>query len=133
MLFLQLPPTLPIIKTGHEGASSSGSSRTVHSANKTCGLTELPAGLMGKMLVYKSGAVKLKLGDTIYDVSDLTIHRFLRICPIFCIATRQSRVGYWSEQLLRIGAGKSGFELRVCTGCCSCRYCKEAMLCCWGS
>ncbi|KAA3486152.1 DNA-directed RNA polymerase III subunit RPC4 [Gossypium australe] len=69
MLFLQLPPTLPIIKAGHEGASSSGSSRTVRSAKKTCGLTELPAGLMGKMLVYKSGAVKLKLGDTIYDVN----------------------------------------------------------------
>ncbi|KAB1996367.1 hypothetical protein ERO13_D13G196800v2 [Gossypium hirsutum] len=69
MLFLQLPPTLPIIKAGHEGASSTGSSRTVRSAKKTCGLTELPAGLMGKMLVYKSGAVKLKLGDTIYDVN----------------------------------------------------------------
>ncbi|KAB2049962.1 hypothetical protein ES319_A13G212700v1 [Gossypium barbadense] len=69
MLFLQLPPTLPIIKAGHEGASSSGSSRTVRSAKNTCGLTELPAGLMGKMLVYKSGAVKLKLGDTIYDVN----------------------------------------------------------------
>lgn len=36
---------------------------------KTCSLDELPAGYMGKMLVYRSGAIKLKLGDTLYDVS----------------------------------------------------------------
>ncbi|KAL0298374.1 UNVERIFIED_CONTAM: PLAT domain-containing protein 1 [Sesamum radiatum] len=34
-----------------------------------CSLEELPEGYMGKMLVYKSGAVKLKLGDILYDVS----------------------------------------------------------------
>ncbi|XP_073066033.1 uncharacterized protein [Primulina eburnea] len=32
-------------------------------------LEELPKGYMGKMLVYKSGTVKLKLGDIQYDVS----------------------------------------------------------------
>lgn len=32
-------------------------------------LEDLPAGYMGKMLVYKSGAIKLKLGDILYDVS----------------------------------------------------------------
>lgn len=33
------------------------------------GLEGVPGGYMGKMLVYKSGAVKWKLGDVIYDVS----------------------------------------------------------------
>ncbi|EEF46295.1 DNA binding protein, putative [Ricinus communis] len=63
MFFLQLPPTVPMIKRlatadGHKVKEE-----------KTCKLDELPAGHMGKMLVYRSGAVKLKLGDTLYDVS----------------------------------------------------------------
>ncbi|KAK8620052.1 hypothetical protein V6N13_066538 [Hibiscus sabdariffa] len=71
MLFLKLPPILPTIKQAESVAvqqvgSSSKSSRTVKT---TSGLAELPAGFMGKMLVYKSGAVKLKLGDTIYNVN----------------------------------------------------------------
>ncbi|RYQ79682.1 hypothetical protein Ahy_Scaffold2g107650 [Arachis hypogaea] len=36
---------------------------------KPCKLNELPPGLIGKMLVYKSGAIKLKLGSTLYDIS----------------------------------------------------------------
>ncbi|XP_062225481.1 uncharacterized protein LOC133924110 isoform X2 [Phragmites australis] len=32
-------------------------------------LKELPGGFMGKILVYKSGNVKMKIGDTLYDVS----------------------------------------------------------------
>ncbi|KAK4431666.1 DNA-directed RNA polymerase III subunit RPC4 [Sesamum alatum] len=40
-----------------------------HPSSKGCSLEELPEGCMGKMLVYKSGAVKLKLGDILYDVS----------------------------------------------------------------
>ncbi|CAH9098022.1 unnamed protein product [Cuscuta europaea] len=39
------------------------------STDKGCSLNELPSGHMGKMLVYKSGAVKMKLGDILYDVS----------------------------------------------------------------
>ncbi|KAK6248767.1 hypothetical protein QUC31_020332 [Theobroma cacao] len=74
MFFLQLPPTLPMIKqsgttAGLEVDSSSKPAARVGSVKKTCGLEELPAGLMGKMLVHKSGAVKLKLGDTLYDVT----------------------------------------------------------------
>ncbi|KAG8376210.1 hypothetical protein BUALT_Bualt09G0039400 [Buddleja alternifolia] len=70
MIFLQLPATLPTInpsiKTEDNNANSSkGSGKS----QKPCSLEELPAGLMGKMLVYKSGAIKLKLGDTLYDVS----------------------------------------------------------------
>ncbi|KAG8657106.1 uncharacterized protein LOC110611044 [Manihot esculenta] len=69
MFFLQLPPTVPMIKRSaavddHEVKQSSRAS-----VEKTCKLEDLPAGQMGKMLVYRSGAVKLKLGETLYDVS----------------------------------------------------------------
>lgn len=45
------------------------SRRHNNTTNKACSLQELPAGNIGKMLVYKSGAVKLKLGDILYNVS----------------------------------------------------------------
>uniref|UniRef100_A0A0A9HJX7 DNA binding protein n=1 Tax=Arundo donax TaxID=35708 RepID=A0A0A9HJX7_ARUDO len=32
-------------------------------------MKELPGGLMGKILVYKSGKVKMTLGDALFDVS----------------------------------------------------------------
>ncbi|GMI81321.1 hypothetical protein like AT5G09380 [Hibiscus trionum] len=74
MFFMQLPPTLPMTKqtgniSGQETNTSSKPAVSVGSGKKNCGLEEIPAGLMGKMLVYKSGAVKLKLGDTLYDVT----------------------------------------------------------------
>ncbi|GAB2213377.1 hypothetical protein Droror1_Dr00021412 [Drosera rotundifolia] len=34
-----------------------------------CSLEEFPQGYMGKMLVYKSGKVKPKLGEALFDVS----------------------------------------------------------------
>ncbi|KAK1399669.1 DNA-directed RNA polymerase III subunit rpc4-like [Heracleum sosnowskyi] len=43
--------------------------KTMLLRKKTEQLEDLPAGYMGKMLVYKSGAIKLKLGDILYDVS----------------------------------------------------------------
>lgn len=75
MIFLQLPATMPILKqsSNTEGENQDknlkNSEKSGRSSQKLCGLEALPAGLMGKMLVYKSGAVKLKLGDTLYDVS----------------------------------------------------------------
>ncbi|XP_052198736.1 uncharacterized protein LOC127805930 [Diospyros lotus] len=74
MLFLQLPATMPMIKQSDNKevqgmASSSKPSKRRGPSEDACGLAELPAGYMGKMLVYSSGAVKLKLGDTTYDVS----------------------------------------------------------------
>ncbi|KAF8023431.1 hypothetical protein BT93_F0821 [Corymbia citriodora subsp. variegata] len=74
MFFIQLPPAVPMAKRlttaeGNETTESSTSSKVLGSLEKSCSLDELPAGLMGKMLVYRSGAVKLKLGDTLYDVS----------------------------------------------------------------
>jgi hypothetical protein len=43
-------------------------------------LKELPAGYMGKILVYRSGKVKMKIGDILFDVSFKTGS----IC-VFCI------------------------------------------------
>ncbi|KAK3034482.1 hypothetical protein RJ639_032471 [Escallonia herrerae] len=68
MFFLQLPKLMPLMKkTAMEGQQMAGSLKPLKDA--ACGLDELPAGFMGKMLVYRSGAVKLKLGDTLYNVS----------------------------------------------------------------
>ncbi|XP_042494828.1 uncharacterized protein LOC122074074 isoform X2 [Macadamia integrifolia] len=74
MIFLQLPTSLPLVKRSATAESSqttrsAGPSSNVVPSDKGCSLEQLPAGLMGKMLVYKSGAVKLKLGDILYDVS----------------------------------------------------------------
>ncbi|XP_021752441.1 uncharacterized protein LOC110717950 [Chenopodium quinoa] len=88
LLFFQLPPSLPVVKRsatakGKEIEDSLGGgqkgpmttnmgakgSSTAGISQQSCSLEELPAGLMGKLLVYKSGAVKLKLGETLYDVS----------------------------------------------------------------
>ncbi|KAF5726096.1 DNA-directed RNA polymerase III subunit rpc4 [Tripterygium wilfordii] len=74
MFFLQLPPTFPMLRRsattdGHGAKDSSGPPGRAHAKVKPCGLDDLTAGIMGKMIVYRSGAVKLKLGDTLYDVS----------------------------------------------------------------
>ncbi|KAH9678498.1 RNA polymerase III RPC4 [Citrus sinensis] len=72
-LGLLLPKKLPLDKRpastkGKEKAESSKPlGRT--DAPKDLDLSKLPGGYMGKMLVYKSGAVKFKLGDTLFDVS----------------------------------------------------------------
>ncbi|KAL0304095.1 UNVERIFIED_CONTAM: DNA-directed RNA polymerase III subunit RPC4 [Sesamum radiatum] len=65
-------PRVSGISTGTKGKDIAPSSINLvsgHPSNKGCSLEELPEGYMGKMLVYKSGAVKLKLGDILYDVS----------------------------------------------------------------
>lgn len=77
MFFLQLPPTMPSTKRlatadSQEATESSKPPGSVHNKQKPCALDDLPAGLMGKMLVYRSGAIKLKLGDTLYDVSTIS-------------------------------------------------------------
>ncbi|KAJ0041807.1 hypothetical protein Pint_18045 [Pistacia integerrima] len=74
MMFFQLPTTLPLVKRsasvkGKEKAESSKAWGRVNAPERGCGLEDLPGGYMGKMLVYRSGAVKLKLGETLYDVS----------------------------------------------------------------
>lgn len=59
MLWVQLPRSLPFVKQPADaGRTQTG-----------CGLHELPGGYLGKMMVYKSGKVKLRLGDIPFDVS----------------------------------------------------------------
>ncbi|BFG39634.1 hypothetical protein CerSpe_259080 [Prunus speciosa] len=74
MFFLQLPPNMPTIKRSatadsQEVTKSSGPPGGARNMQKPCSLSELPAGFMGKMLVYRSGAVKMKMGDSLFDVS----------------------------------------------------------------
>lgn len=75
MILLQLPPIMPLMKrsantaAGQEATGSSAAPVVSQATHKACALHELPAGFMGKMLVYRSGAIKLKIGDTLYDVS----------------------------------------------------------------
>ncbi|CAH8384657.1 unnamed protein product [Eruca vesicaria subsp. sativa] len=61
MLFFKLPDCLPVTKQPTAKRSSV--------SERSSAFEGLPEGFMGKMLVYKSGAVKLKLGDILYDVS----------------------------------------------------------------
>ncbi|CAI0387479.1 unnamed protein product, partial [Linum tenue] len=69
MFFIQLPTMLPVTKRSSTTEGKEVKERSAPSGGAGCRLEELPPGFMGKMLVYKSGAVKLKLGDTIYNVS----------------------------------------------------------------
>lgn len=73
MIFLQLPPSFPVFK---RSASAKGKEIAGNRRSNTCGLDNLGSGFMGKMLVYKSGAVKLKLGDNLFDVSIFKLRLF---------------------------------------------------------
>ena len=78
ILFFQLPSFLPLskaaltapVKTSEGGSITSigkSSTKTEHTGSATW-LENMPSGHMGKLLVYSSGAVKLRLGDTLYEV-----------------------------------------------------------------
>ena len=54
MFFIQMPAAMPIKAKGKDGITN---------------MNDLPVGYMGRMMIYKSGAVKMKLGDAIFDVS----------------------------------------------------------------
>ncbi|KAH9531617.1 hypothetical protein CY35_19G046900 [Sphagnum magellanicum] len=73
LMFFQIPASLPL---GQDAAVSreSGQDEMVGSVkegtrNSSAGvkLEKLPEGHVGKLLVYKSGAVKLKIGDVLFD------------------------------------------------------------------
>ncbi|KAJ7949565.1 DNA-directed RNA polymerase III subunit RPC4 [Quillaja saponaria] len=73
-MYLFKLPVLPLFKQslsvkGKEKVGTSPSLGGSGAVRKGCTLEELPGGYMGKMLVHKSGAIKLKLGETLYDVS----------------------------------------------------------------
>ena len=61
---MRLPPVFPMIKKPDADVKVN-SKRPA----KLFKLDEIPPGLIGKMIVYKSGKVKLKIGNTLYDVS----------------------------------------------------------------
>ncbi|ONM17960.1 DNA-directed RNA polymerase III subunit RPC4 [Zea mays] len=73
-LFFQLPSSLPLPRQPQSGADPNevrdekreDMRPSSHNGSK---LKEVPEGYMGKMLVYKSGKVKMKIGDTLFDVS----------------------------------------------------------------
>ncbi|GAU21873.1 hypothetical protein TSUD_33700 [Trifolium subterraneum] len=67
--FMKLPPVIPMIKKVQDVKENVKRPGGPRGAAMLVRLNELPAGFIGKMLVYKSGKVKLKLGDTLYDVS----------------------------------------------------------------
>ncbi|KAK7341117.1 hypothetical protein VNO80_24041 [Phaseolus coccineus] len=66
MFLFQLPKNLPSIVGSNKEKGQIG---TTAVSGKAGALEELPSGYMGKMQVYKSGAIKLKLGETLFDVS----------------------------------------------------------------
>lgn len=54
MMFMQLPSVLPIIQD---------------ESTQPLPVRDLPSGYIGKLLVYRSGKVKMKLGNILFDVS----------------------------------------------------------------
>lgn len=74
-----------------------------------CSLDDLPAGFMGKMLVYKSGAIKMKLGDAIFDVSTPPT---LRQQAIFFVSMVKST----GESMVK-GAGEEPGQWVILAGC----------------
>ncbi|KAL5569877.1 hypothetical protein UlMin_026452 [Ulmus minor] len=74
MMLFQLPSTLPFFKRaastkGKEKVGSSTVSESISSSTEGGKPEDLSGGYMGKIQVYESGKVKLKLGDVLFDVS----------------------------------------------------------------
>uniref|UniRef100_A0A0D9VGC7 Uncharacterized protein n=1 Tax=Leersia perrieri TaxID=77586 RepID=A0A0D9VGC7_9ORYZ len=75
LLFFQLPLSLPLPRakpvTEEDKVTRSDwtDQKKGHQSIQGCHLEELPGGLMGKILVYNSGKMKMKLGDVLFDVS----------------------------------------------------------------
>ncbi|CAM0884011.1 unnamed protein product [Alopecurus aequalis] len=68
MFLFQLPKSLPLLRTSSTVVQRNGKA-IVKEVKQGYSLNDLPGGYMGKMLVYKSGKVKMKLGDAMFDVS----------------------------------------------------------------
>lgn len=76
LIFFQLPANLPLLKPpsaaeddGQPAHRKKGNALKKEQKKEGCRLEEIPGGLMGKLRVYQSGKVKLKLGDSEFDVS----------------------------------------------------------------
>ncbi|VFQ69535.1 unnamed protein product [Cuscuta campestris] len=66
-MFFQLPLNWHMLKKP-EGSETTNNPRALSKA-RLCKLDELGEGFLGKMIVYKTGAVKMRLGESLYDVS----------------------------------------------------------------
>lgn len=81
IIFFQLPANLPLPQRPARGkgiAKAECSTPLRKLGVQKAGLDELSGGYMGKLLVYKSGKVMLKLGTTHFDVSIYTYIYFSR-------------------------------------------------------
>ncbi|XP_022549484.2 uncharacterized protein LOC106419349 isoform X2 [Brassica napus] len=69
MLFMRLP-AVPLANQSATTENRGSKPNIRGGAEKACDLKAASAnGFMGKLLVYKSGAIKMKLGEVLYDVS----------------------------------------------------------------
>ena len=88
MFLFQLPKSLPLLRTSSTVVERNGKA-IVKEVKEGYSLNDLPGGYMGKMLVYKSGKVKMKLGDAMFDVSIRLLHlspHNLARCISICMA-----------------------------------------------
>ncbi|OEL38456.1 hypothetical protein BAE44_0000524 [Dichanthelium oligosanthes] len=92
LFFVQLPVSLPLpmqpqsVAEPNKGSEErrEGLKPSSHRGSK---VKELPEGYMGKILVYKSGKVKMKIGDTLFDVSSGSNCKFVQ--EVAAINTRE--------------------------------------------
>ncbi|KAI0501884.1 hypothetical protein KFK09_016829 [Dendrobium nobile] len=67
MIFLQLPFDLPSAKPPDE--EKGPGNKAADESSTACKLKDPPGGFMGKLLVYRSGKVTMKMGEVLFDVS----------------------------------------------------------------
>jgi len=77
MFLFQLPKSLPLPRRSSNIVERKGKA-TGKEVKEGSNLQQLPQGYLGKMLVYKSGKVKMKLGDVMFDVSPQLSRLFLQ-------------------------------------------------------
>ncbi|PAN37859.1 hypothetical protein PAHAL_7G128400 [Panicum hallii] len=84
LLLVQLPCSLPLPMQPQSVSEPNKGSKETREGMK---LKELPAGYMGKILVYRSGKVKMKIGDILFDVSSGSDCKFVQ--EVAAINTRE--------------------------------------------
>jgi DNA-directed RNA polymerase III subunit RPC4 len=67
MFLFQLPKTLPLPR--RPSIVEAKGKATNRQLKEGSNLQQLPQGYLGKILVYKSGKIKMKIGDVMFDVS----------------------------------------------------------------
>ncbi|XP_042451142.1 uncharacterized protein LOC122036036 isoform X1 [Zingiber officinale] len=68
MFLFQFPPTLPSVKKPAADGASRSTGKLEKQFTNGCKLEDLPEGLIGKIMVHRSGKMKMKLGDSFFDV-----------------------------------------------------------------